>query len=423
MESDFWHYARPLLEADVRTRVLATLTLIGTGCTVPSPQPNPLVVITTAPSTGGTLPRDAVTMSATVTRMSVLNGAVALATSDGLLVAQSVGATTFAPAPLASAGQSSTGAVSALTLQQDGNLLVAAANGLFVSSGGSLRLSPFSSVVPQGAVISSMSTFGTGDAEQLWFISGTALALASNGAVQVVSLPNTASPQQVVAMAENQAAIVADGEMVAVNLNINETLVLVPGVGNAYGSARDASGTAWFATDSGLISFSPAGALVALTMSGSSTPSRVCGVFADSSGVFAATGSNLVQVSGTSASILYGSLASTTGTCPLAVDSKGGIYVDDGTVGYFPNTPLISFARQVEPILNMYCATCHATGTNNAPIDSFSTDYMTAVNESQTISAYITGSPPLMPLAGFPQLTASDLSTVLGWINESPQLP
>jgi hypothetical protein len=310
-----------------------------------------------------------------------------------------------------------------MSLQQDGNLLVAAANGLFVSSGSSLEISPLSASLPQGAVISSMSSFGSGASEQLWFISGTALALLSNGNVQVVTLPNTTSPQVVVAMGENQAAVVANGVLVSVDLTIKETLILVPGVGNAYGAARDSAGTAWFATDSGLISFSSTGTLVAQTMSGTSTPDRVCGVFADSNGVYAATGTDLLQVSGTSATILYASLGSQSGTCPLAVDSKGGVYVDDGSVGYFPNTPLISFAKQVEPILNQYCATCHATGKNQAPIDSFSTDYMTAMSESSTIAAYITGNPPLMPLSGYPQLSASDLSIVLGWINESPQLP
>lgn len=317
--------------------------------------------------------------------------------------------------------------MSALTLQADGNLLVAAANGLFVSAGGSLQLSPLSGAVPSGALISNMSAFGSGSAEQLWFVSGSTLGLISDGSSQIVSLPNTSLPQVVVAISRNVAVVVADARLVSIDLNLQLSLVLAEDVGNASGATIDSLGTAWFATDSGLLSVNSAADFVQ-TLSGSATPERVCGVAAAASGVDAEAGGDLLQALRTdgvfvSASILSLAGEAPIGVCPIAVDSQGGVYLDDGMgFAYFAKPNSISFASQVEPILSLNCAVCHKPpGVNGAPAIDF-TQYSVALSYCGQMTQAIQGAPgQAMPPPPNDALTASDISLIDGWCsNPSP---
>jgi hypothetical protein len=98
-----------------------------------------------------------------------------------------------------------------------------------------------------------------------------------------------------------------------------------------------------------------------------------------------------------------------------ASDSDAGSF-DAGP----PDAGLPSFARDVAPLMTQFCATCHATGTNGAPLDQF-TDYATAVHECASIRAYIVGN--LMPLPGSPQLYTWEEDTIINWCAEPNPLP
>src|SRR5690606_18044304 len=97
----------------------------------------------------------------------------------------------------------------------------------------------------------------------------------------------------------------------------------------------------------------------------------------------------------------------------FVADDTGSLWIggSEAAVAYSVGTP-ISFAADVAPILEVYCATCHASGAAQAPVRDFAS-YEVAVELADTVIARMTSGQ--MPPAGSPQPSYGDVDIVRRW--------
>jgi hypothetical protein len=399
--------------------VLVTTLLACGGNASPSKAGSTLRVVSAPPGLGTPLARHSVAVEAMPRSLGLMGGAMVAGTASGLFAAAAPGADATAHVMVASTdGATDTGSISALAQRDNGELLVASDQGLFVGSDAGLVSSPLTQSLPK-LTFSSVSASGADTNEELWLLSSQGLLHVAAQQVSQVSFGGAGTPALVAAGSAGEALVVSGGSLWDVTLAANDATELATGLGTAYGAARDTSGTVWVASDAGLISRSSAGALSRFTFaSAGAAPARVCGVFASSSGVFAATSTAVLQVTGDTAQVV-GTVSQTAGACPIAVDSQGNIYVGDGSgLGRFPGGALpVSFAAQIKPFLVQHCQPCHANGTEGAPMRAYD-QYDTARQYGSRIAVRVQDPQSPMPPSNAEVLKPSDIALIVRWTQE-----
>ncbi|MBM4376960.1 MAG: c-type cytochrome [Deltaproteobacteria bacterium] len=111
---------------------------------------------------------------------------------------------------------------------------------------------------------------------------------------------------------------------------------------------------------------------------------------------------------------LVASIDATQAASTLAVDKTGDVWAFYGGVAtrFATGSPL-SFASDIAPVFQTYCASCHEKGTNGAPAKDF-TDYETAVAlGAKVLERLKDGS---MPPPGSPPMPKEQLALIAEWL-------
>jgi len=372
-----------------------------------------------APADAPGVDRIPITVSGNADALSVLGGMVAVGTDTGLLAGSRTQPNSLSAVPVLATGSdpTSTGAISLLSRRAGGGLLAYAQNGLFHDSNGSLLLSPFSQTVA-GMSITSLDSFGTGDAEELWLVGDGSAAHAGRGQLAMLHITGTRdSPQAVAAVDAGRAIIAVEGTAYLVDLATLEASVIADSLGRVNGFDRAEDGTVYLATESGLLARARSGEVSLRTFSpAGSSAQNVLSVSAVYGSLLAATSQSVLQVQASSSSKVSSAAGPARGRA-LSVDTNGDSWVaDQGKLYRLLTGKPVSFAADVRPFFDQHCMVCHRTGAQGAPVHDFD-DFETAKSFSSLIARRLQalGVPP-MPPPSAETLTAADYAVVIRWV-------
>jgi len=278
-------------------------------------------------------------------------------------------------------------------------------------------LSPFSQTIA-GMSVTSLDSFGVGDAEELWLVGdGTA---AHAGAGELITLHiggTTGAPDLAVAVDAGRAIIAVAGTAYLVDLAKLEATAIADHLGQVNGFDRSEDETVYLATESGLLARSRAGDVTLWTFApAGSGAQNVFSVSAVYGALLAATSQSVLQVQTNDSSRVASAAAPARGRA-LSLDANGDAWLaDQGKLYRLLTGKPVSFATDVKPFFDLHCMVCHRTGANGAPVRNFD-DFETAKSFSSTIVRRLQaiGVPPMPPTSA-ETLTASDYAVVIRWV-------
>ena len=311
-------------------------------------------------------------------------------------------------------GPITTGRVQAV-LRRNGNVLVAADNGLFHTLESKLVLSPASETL-SALDIRSLHLASATTNEQIWIVAADGLYQLEDDELSKWTIDGTNPADITALLVSGQEATIAFGgsvymldlgEMLATRIDYDfgtiNALVVGPG------------GVLQIATSEGLYERVAENQYVHYTLADGDAVAEVDDLVLDpKQGTFAVTAAGVLLASGGATPTGAAELPEQTAPRVMAFDDIGNLWIgDDETVyGLKLGTP-ISFELDVRPILEQYCMGCHGTPpAENTPEVSF-IDYDTAVEYATAIVLRVgTGQ---MPPLGSEAVPPEDFELIKRW--------
>ncbi|MFT3766513.1 MAG: hypothetical protein QM820_13520 [Minicystis sp.] len=277
-----------------------------------------------------------------------------------------------------------TGQVRAMARYGEG-LLVAAENGLFFSDGAVLQLSLANATLgPMGITAMSARVVpgadGGPDEVHLAFIAaGGAFELAGDSMSQWSVDGETGAPTAVFAQA-NRFYISYGHHTYEIDKTTKKAYPVVEGIGKVQEIACtslscEEGSLLYFASDAGLVERGADGVYRRFPLAAEGAPAVPVESFALDTlkqRLYAVAGTSVLRVRAGEVPEAVATLAAPMHPRRMAVDKTGDLWVGEGlgVTRFAIGTPL-SFVTDVRPILHEYCADCHATGTQGAPVRDY----------------------------------------------------
>ncbi len=361
-------------------------------------------------------PPASVTLDASgeVLSATVIHGAAAIGTEDGLRV---VDRTTDALVSLdlfdvEADRVGSPGAVRALARRPAGGALVVADAGLLHDAASVLLRSPLDAALDV-EVITAIDVLATdAGAEQVWMVADGEGLLVTETLVGFALQGRTI--ERLVGIGDGVALAASEGALFAVDVEAGAADLLAGDLGAVHDIARAEDGTVWLATDVGLLRVSATREVELLTLAEPGADPVAMHALTAAFGAVAAVGdAGLVGVDAEGAFVIDDGARPGAGAV-VAIDGAGDVWLGSGSevVRYATGAP-VTFAADVAPLLADACATCHATGVDDAPVLTFD-DYDAVVDLAPSIADRITKPSSPMPPTGL--LEASETAPILRWI-------
>ena len=350
--------------------------------------------------------------------IGVFEGRAAIGTSTGLLASNTNALDALAPVQTLSAdgGLRDLGEVVFVGRRGTAGTLVLGDQGLFHDRSGVLLEAPLSESL-RGRQVFTVDSFGAADAEELWLLSPEGVLHVGGGELRSVSLTGVgAKPEAVLANGANGALLIADGSLYEISLAVHSAVRIGEALGNVASFERGEDGTAYFATDDGLLEVSKSGELRLHTFAPPDMPGLAVSSVAAAAGlVIASTDTDLFSLESSGAV----RIAAHSGvlTRGLAIDGAGDTFAATATTLRRFKTGLpASFAADVKPFFSAHCMACHRAGLNGARTINFE-DYETAkLNAGNVLNRLNAIGISPMPPATSETLSAADYAVVTRWV-------
>lgn len=381
----------------------------------PSPD-DPVTVVPGAPSPLGEAPAEtSVGTVGYVTSVGASGGLVGVGTSvrafslsGGELVPMDV----YGDAPSVPAG---TGAVRAVARRTDG-LFVAADSGLFYTEGQKLLLSPADMGLAD-LDIRGLRVTGSGPFESLAIVAADGIYEVAGGKAVKLSIDGEPGAPGAVAIDGKRLFAAYGPRLYEVDEDRSKAVLSAVDAGEIHALALGAGDALFAATDEGVVVRDAEGAYSRYTLSDGDTPAAAWDVALDpQQGMYAVTSAGVVLFAeGADPAVVAEVTAGDPPTLRVAaVDGTGTLWVGEGDRlrGLALGQP-VGFAEDVAPVLADYCASCHESGAEGAPVIDFSSYEATVAKAQVMIEKMSAG---LMPPADAPKKIPPDkYELVLRW--------
>jgi hypothetical protein len=331
--------------------------------------------------------------------------------SDVIGTLQEVSVWSDDPAVLAT-----TGAVHAVG-RRSSNVLIAAENGIFHTSGDKLLVSPASAELA-ALGISAIAAENSANGERLWFATASGLFELLGGTLSKWAVEGEAGTPTVVATSGHFVFVAYVDHLYEVNVDTKEAGLVPHSFGTIHSIAHGAEGTVYVAADKGLFERGADGGYTQYTLSGSATPiAAYAAVFDPKKGMFGVTAAGIVlaQPGKNPAGVMPmpSSLSGATTTPIATADDIGNIWIGAGNkLEGLKLGSTLTFDADVVPVFKTYCGSCHIDGAQSSPIIKFE-DYEAVVSLSAKINSRISAGQ--MPPASATPMPAEAFEILLRW--------
>lgn len=309
--------------------------------------------------------------SGVVRAFGVVQGALIWGLPDGVALQRaSDPPQPVAPRVLREGEPEQTGAVRAIAARPGGDLLVAAANGLFVWHGGELVRSPLSDVVGSPELVAAVDT---GLGERVAVAQGARLVVLDDLTRQLEPRPTSAAPDSIALAGDDLFA--AWGEQILRLRPVDggfEQALFEPEAGRVRAMATDADGALWVAAERAVLRRTAVGTRVTWTLWNVEGGAWSLAPDPDGAGIWARTKNGALRI-GDGDRALEVPLDGEPGA--IAMDGEGQLWAADGKAARVIRragleAPPPSFAQDVQPFAQMHCIACHSAGTT-LPLTTF----------------------------------------------------
>lgn len=393
--------------------ICITAVALATGCgdtqaddPGPKPTADPARVEGAPLDNGVSLDGAPVAIEGAAIATTTLAGAAAIATERGLFRARTDG--TFVRVPFhESAGDDPR--IVGLT-RREGGLLALTDRGLYHDAQGFLVRSPLSdAIAPLGVKRVDVTK------DIVWLTAERGAFRAKGGQLEKIAVPGVdGAPDAVVGIRDDAVVVAAPSGVYVIDLGAL-TVRELGAFGRVAAFDRSDDGKVHLATEQGLLSCGADLSCTVRTFAESNQPARpVTGVSAAFGSLSAVVGDALVAIDGTPTARVVA--RGPAGTSAVAIDAAGDAwFVARGAAARAQLGSPPSFERDVVPFLDKHCLTCHAAGTNGAPVLPLR-DYAKAVQLAPLVVRRIRaeGAPP-MPPSSVERLVPADYAAVVRW--------
>jgi len=308
-----------------------------------------------------------------------------------------------------------TGAVHAIG-RRSANVLVAADNGIFHTSGDKLLVSP-ASVELTALGITGLATENSPSGERMWFATSSGLYELAGNALSKWTVEDEAGAPTAVATSDRLVFVAYGDRLYELNVETEEAGLVPHSFGTIHSLAHGAENTMYVAADKGLFERGADGGYTQYTLSDGAEPAvAYAAIFDPKKGMFGLTSAGIVlaEPGKTPAGVmpLPGSLAGT--TIPMAAaDDIGNIWFGAGNkLEGLKLGSTLTFDADVVPVFRAYCGSCHLEGANYSPVIKLD-DYETVVAMSAKINSRISAGQ--MPPASATPMPAEAFEILLRW--------
>lgn len=310
----------------------------------------------------------------------------------------------------------STGAVHSIG-RRSTNVLVAADNGIFHTSGDKLLVSPASAEL-SALGISAVAAETSANGERLWFASTAGLYELSGSSLSKWTVEDESGPPTFVATSEHLVFAAYGDRLYELNIDTQEAGLVPHTFGTIHGIAHGAEGTVYVAADKGLFERGADGGYTQYTLSDTAEPAvAYAAVFDPKKGMFGMTSAGIVlaEPGKKPAGVmpLPPSLSGATAIPMATADDIGNIWIGAGNkLEGLKLGSTLTFDADVVPVFRAYCGSCHLNGAQNSPVIKLE-DYETVVAMSAKIVSRI--SLGQMPPASAAPMPAEAFEILLRW--------
>lgn len=309
-----------------------------------------------------------------------------------------------------------TGAVHAVG-RRSANVLVAAENGIFHTSGDKLLVSPASSELA-ALGISSVAAENSASGERLWLATSSGLYDLSGGKLSKWSVEDESGTPTVVETSGHLVFAAYGDRLYELNVDTQEAGQVAHSFGTIHSIAHGAEGTVYIAADKGLFERGADGGYKQYTLSdGAESAKAYAAVFDPKKGMFGITSAGIVlaQPGKTPAGVMpVPESLSSAATIPFAAaDDIGNVWIGAGNkLEGLKLGSTLTFDADVVPVFRAYCGSCHIDGAQNSPLIKFE-DYETVVAMSAKINSRVSAGQ--MPPASATPMPAEAFEILLRW--------
>jgi hypothetical protein len=308
-----------------------------------------------------------------------------------------------------------TGAVHAVG-RRSANVLIAADNGIFHTSGDKLLVSPASAELT-ALGITALAAENSASGERIWFATTSGLYELEGNTLSKWTVEDEAGSPTAIATS-GQLVFVAYGDrLFELNVETEEAGLVPHSFGTIHSIAHGAENTVYVAAEKGFFERGADGGYTQYTLSDGGTPAAAyAAIFDPKKGMFGLTSAGIVlaEPGKTPAGVmpLPNTLAGT--TIPVAAaDDIGNIWFGAGNkLEGLKLGSTLTFDTDVVPVFRTYCGSCHLEGANYSPVIKLD-DYETVVAMSAKINSRISAGQ--MPPASATPMPAEAFEILLRW--------
>jgi len=305
-------------------------------------------------------------------------------------------------------GDNDTGSIVAIAGRID-DVVVATNKGFYETDGKLLVRSGLSDALA-GVAIRSVDAVDVGYTDRIWIGADDGLYKYEHNALSRWRFGDD-PPVTAVCEIDGVVLVATPDALFEINVAEEDDDELDFGFGAVHGIVRGEAGTAYLATDGGLVERRADGSYAQYTLSDTETPSAVHSVSYDGmDGAVASADFGVVKL--TPSGALEGVAALSGAARALSVGPFGNVWLGRGSeLTRVHGGTVISYA-EVQPIFETMCMGCHREGSQK-PI-SFD-DYETAVEWADAMVIKLSHPSEPMPPQNATQLTLEQRSTLLRW--------
>ena len=338
-----------------------------------------------------------------VTAMAANASFVLVGTSDGAFVVDDGALTELEVWSDDPAVPPAIGAVTRAT-HFDGSIIVFAETGLYFSYGDKLLASP------DGAALADLGVrdLQPYQSDELWLTTDQGMAQIVGEELTWYTIDDETEAPTFARRVDDMVVAAFGDRLYELELDTGRAFALPYELPRVTAMAAGVAGSLYIASESGLIERNADGEYTHYTLDGRSVAALT---YYPKDGTFVLASDGVwVAQPGVE---LGGVMPISAAVNAFVADNTGQVWLggDEGVEALPLGTP-IGFADDVAPILDQYCATCHASGGDNAPFVAFD-DYDTSVSIANTILTRIAKGQ--MPPAGALQMTGSEIDILEAW--------